>query len=250
MVGAHVNPTRDIDRAAFRQGPQGDQSGFSWRVDPGRTAVEPQRHRRRAGGRHQQQRCQRHRQRVGGQKLSDGLLLHVGFMVGQNLGAARHRGDQFLAARADPPKPAPLRQRPGLCVHAQRLGHQVDDGAHFPYRRRAHLPRRRASPRAADRRSSHRRFVGAKLSGPRAGRQPADRNRLSPGHMSSRATSFCWRPTASTSMSAAASSSTRSTAARTTWTTPPRRSSKRPTPRQPRQSDRADRADRRAARRR
>ena len=27
-----------------------------------------------------------------------------------------------------------LRQGPGLRVHAQRHGHQVDDGAHFPYR--------------------------------------------------------------------------------------------------------------------
>ena len=31
----HGRPTRDIDRAVFRQGPQGDQSGFSRRIDPG-----------------------------------------------------------------------------------------------------------------------------------------------------------------------------------------------------------------------
>ena len=34
-----------------------------------------------------------------------GLLLHVRYLVGENVGAARHRGDQFLAARANPAKP-------------------------------------------------------------------------------------------------------------------------------------------------
>ena len=82
------------------------------------------------------------RQRIGRQKLPDRLLLHVGFMVRQNVGAARHRRDELLAARADTAKPISLRQGPGLRVHAQRHGHQVDDGAHFPYRRRPHLPRR------------------------------------------------------------------------------------------------------------
>ncbi len=139
----HAKPTRDIDRAAFRQGPQGDQSGFSRRIDPGRAVAGPERHRHRPGGWDQQQRRQRGRQRVGRQKFSDGLLLHAGVMVGQNIGAARDSGDKFLAARANPAKPAPLRQRPRLCVHAQRHGHQVDNRAHFSYRRRPHLPRRR-----------------------------------------------------------------------------------------------------------
>ncbi len=175
-------PIVDFDRAAFRQRSQGDQSGFSRRPDPGRAAAEPEGHRRRSGGRHQQQRCQRHRQRIRGQKLSDGLLLHFGFMVGENLGPPRHRGDQFLAACADAPEPVSLRrQGPRLCLHAQRHGHQVDDRAYFPYRRRPHLSRRRAQPRAADRGPSHRRVVAAELSGPRAGHQSADRDRLSAG---------------------------------------------------------------------
>ena len=73
-----------------------------------------------AGGRYQHQRRQRDCQRIGGQKLSDRLLLHVEFMVRQNVGSARHRGDKFLAARADPAKPVPLRQRQGLRVYAER----------------------------------------------------------------------------------------------------------------------------------
>ena len=56
-------------------------------------------------------------------------------MVRQNLGATRDRRDQFLAACADPPQPVSLRQGQGLCLHAERDGHQVDHGAHLPCRR-------------------------------------------------------------------------------------------------------------------
>ena len=38
---------------------------------------------------------------VGGQGISDRLLLHLGILVGADLGAARAGGDQFLAAFAD-----------------------------------------------------------------------------------------------------------------------------------------------------
>ena len=41
----------------------------------------------------------------GGQGISYRLLLHVGILVGANLGAARAGGDQFLAALADPAQP-------------------------------------------------------------------------------------------------------------------------------------------------
>ena len=41
----------------------------------------------------------------GGQELSDGLLLHFGILVGEDLGAARDGRDQFLAAFADPAQP-------------------------------------------------------------------------------------------------------------------------------------------------
>ena len=41
------------------------------------------------------------RQRVGGQGLPDRLLLHLGILVGEDLGAARARRDQLLAACAD-----------------------------------------------------------------------------------------------------------------------------------------------------
>ena len=68
---------------------------------PGRAAAQPEGHRHRAGGRHQQQQCQPDRRRVGGQGLSDRLLLHLGILVGADLGAARAGGDQFLAAFAD-----------------------------------------------------------------------------------------------------------------------------------------------------
>jgi hypothetical protein len=49
---------------------------------PDRAAAEPEGHRHRAGGRHQQQHRQPGRQRVRGQGISDRLLLHVGILVG------------------------------------------------------------------------------------------------------------------------------------------------------------------------
>ena len=45
------------------------------------------------------------RSRVDGQGLPDGLLLHIGRLVGENLGAARHRCHQLLAAFADAAQP-------------------------------------------------------------------------------------------------------------------------------------------------
>ena len=54
---------------------------------------------------------------VGRQELSDRLLLHLGILVGQDIGAARAGGDQFLAALPDPAQPVRLRQGQGLCLH-------------------------------------------------------------------------------------------------------------------------------------
>ena len=56
-------------------------------------------------------------------------------LVGEDLGAARDRGDQFLALCADAAEPARLRQGQGLCVHAERHGHQVARRAHLSCRR-------------------------------------------------------------------------------------------------------------------
>ena len=64
------------------------------------------------------------RERVDGQGLPDRLLLHVGILVGEDLGAARDRGDQLLAAFADAAQPALLRQGQGLRLHPERDGHQ------------------------------------------------------------------------------------------------------------------------------
>ena len=89
---------------------------------PERAAAQPEGHRHRAGRRHQQQQGQPGRQRVGGQGLPDRLLLHVGILVGEDLGAARAGGDQFLAALADPAQPVFLRQGPRLRLHAERHG--------------------------------------------------------------------------------------------------------------------------------
>ena len=49
-----------------------------------------------------EQQCQPGRGRVRGQGIPDRLLLHLGILVGADLGAAGAGGDQFLAARADP----------------------------------------------------------------------------------------------------------------------------------------------------
>ena len=65
-----------------------------------------------------------------------------------------------------------------LCLHAERAGHQVGDGAHLPYRRCPHLSRGRAPARAADRGSPRHRFVRSELSGPRPGGKSAGRDRL------------------------------------------------------------------------
>ena len=187
------------------KGRKDDQSGFPRRLDSGRAAAQPEGNRRCPGGRHQQQRCQPDRQRIGGQEFPDGLLLHVGILVGEDVSTARLRGDELLASRANPPEPISLRQGPGLCLHVERNGHQVHHRAHFPCRRLSYLPLRRPRARATDRRSSGRRFIGAELSRPRLWASTPDRNRL-PGRSSSKkATSFCWQPTAFTSMSARAS---------------------------------------------
>ena len=53
----------------------------------------------------------------GGQEFSDRLLLHLGILVGQDIGPARAGRDQFLAAFADPAQPVRLRQGQGLCLH-------------------------------------------------------------------------------------------------------------------------------------
>ena len=63
---------------------------------------------------------------------------------------------------------------------------------------------RRQHAGATDQRPPRRHLVAAELSRPRARRQSADRDRLPDAARSSRATSSCWRPTASTSMSAPA----------------------------------------------
>ena len=139
----------------------------------------------------------------GGQKLPDRLLLHVGILVGEDVGAARAGSDQLVAERTDPAQPVSLRQGQGLRLHAQRDGHQVDDRASVPRRRLSHLSARRPRSRAADRGSSRHRFVRAELSQPRAWASIRS-SRSTTGRSSwRRAMSSCWRPTASTNMSGA-----------------------------------------------
>ena len=195
--------TENIGRAVFRQGPQGNQSGFSRRPDPRRAAAEPEGYRHRAGRRHQQQQCQPDRQRVGGQGLPDRLLLHLGILVGEDLGTARAGRDQFLAAFADAAQPVSLRQGQRLCLHAERHGHQVHHRACVSCRR---FPRSTAlSGNTLEQLTNdHRVIISSEQSylGRALGVNPQieiDYQRC----RSSRATCSCWRPTASTSMSAA-----------------------------------------------
>ena len=184
---------------------------------------------------------------VGGQGLSHGLLLHVGILVGEDLGPARAGRDQFLAALADPTQPVFLRPGQGLCLHAERHGAQVDHRAHLPRRRHADLPRRRQRARAADRRSPRRGFLGAELSRPRARHESAARDRLPDASRSRRATSSCWRPTASTSMSATAFIASDDQGRRSDLDRPRRPSSRRRSARQRGQPHGPDRPRRRVA---
>ena len=117
-------------------------------------------------------------------------------------------------------EPVPLRQGPGLRLHVERDGHQVDHRAHLPRRRRPRLPR--AGKALEQLTEDHRVVVSsrAELSRPRPGHQPAARDRLSGARRSSRATSSCWRPTASTSTSTRASSSTTIGSTQATSTAP------------------------------
>ncbi len=95
-----------------------------------------------------------------------------------------------------------LRQGQGLCLHAQRHGHQSDGRAYLSRRRFPDLSRGRQCARATDRRSSRRRLVGAELSRPRA-RASIRRSRSTTAcSRSKKGMCSCWRPMASTSMSA------------------------------------------------
>ena len=67
----------------------------------------------------------------GGQGISHRLLLHVGILVGADLGAARAGCDQFLAAFPDAAQPILLRQGQGIRLHAECHGPQVDHRAIF-----------------------------------------------------------------------------------------------------------------------
>ena len=124
---------------------------------PEEPLLEPEGHRGRAGRRHQQQQRQPDRERIRGQGLPDRLLLHVGILVGEDLGAARHRRR---------PIPGCTRRR-----GAASIAYDKDKGyvctlsamviksthrAHLSCRRFADLPRLRQRARAADRRSSRR----------------------------------------------------------------------------------------------
>ena len=83
------------------QGRKESNQDFHGAMMPAAAGARPEGRRGGAGRRDQQQQRQPGRQRIGGQRLPDRLLLHVRCLVGEDLGAARHRRHQFLAARAD-----------------------------------------------------------------------------------------------------------------------------------------------------
>ncbi len=95
-----------------------------------------------------------HRERVDGQRLPHRLLLHVRILVGEDLGASRHRGDQLLAARGNPAQPARLRSATRATSARSARWSSRRRCAHLPRRRLAHLPRHRQGAGAADRRPS------------------------------------------------------------------------------------------------
>ncbi len=146
---------------------------------PAEPLLEPEGHRHRAGGRHQQQQCQPGRREFGGQGISDRLLLHVGILVGADLGTARAGGDQFLAALADARSQYSYDKDKGYVCTLSAMVIKSTTGAHLSRRRQPDLSPFRQFAGAAHQRPSRRHFVGAELSRPRARRESADRNRLS-----------------------------------------------------------------------
>ena len=156
----------------------------------------------RAGRRHQQQRRQPHRQRVRGQELPRRLLLHLGGLVGEDVGAARAGRDQLLAAcrrrgRASTAttRTAATSARSARWSSSRRTAHLFHVGDARIYRLRG------TRARAADRGPPRLGLAGAELSQPRARRQSADSRSTTARSRSSRATSSCSPPTASTSTS-------------------------------------------------
>ena len=103
---------------------------FHGALIPDRAGARPEGHCRGAGRRHRSQQGQPDRQPS---RRSSGFLTDYyctsEFLVGEDLGAAGHRRDQFLARRPDAAQRDRRRARPrqGLCLHAERDGGQ---GAH------------------------------------------------------------------------------------------------------------------------
>ena len=179
---------------------------------PEGAAAQPEGHRGRAGRRHQQQRGQRDRQRVRRQGFPDRLLLHLGGVVGQDLGAARDRGDQFLAARRRRGA-ASIRydKDKGYVCTLSAHGHQGDAP------RTSSMSATRASTacvgNALEQLTNDHRVASRPSRAISAARSASiRRSRSTTGCGSRRATCSCSRPTACTSMSARASWPARSTA--------------------------------------
>ena len=184
----------------LRQGPQGINQDFHGACIPERAAAFGKGHRHRARRRHQQQQCEPGREPVRGARIPRGLLLHLGGLVGEEIRSARAHGRELLAVRADPAEPVSLRKGSRLRLHLERAGAQVHHRARVSRRRRPDIPaaRRMLEQLTQDHRvwvSSEQSYLSRAL-----GIHLASRDRL-PGLRSSRATSSCSPPTASTSLS-------------------------------------------------
>jgi magnesium chelatase family protein len=84
--------------------------------------------------RDQQQRRRGRGERDRGQELPQRLLRHARHVVGEDLGAARDRGDQFLALRRDPARRRPERPRPGSRHDLRRPRAEIARGPPLPRR--------------------------------------------------------------------------------------------------------------------
>ena len=133
---AYASPGRpssaDMPRAEVSLGQHSDKGrkevnqDFHGAVHPAEPLLSVEGHRDRAGRRHRQQRREPGRQRVRRHGLPRRLLLHVGGLVGEEVGASAcwRRPTPGCTAQTRQ-QPVPLRQGPRLRLHAERAGDQV-----------------------------------------------------------------------------------------------------------------------------
>ena len=99
---------------------------------------------------------------IGGQGISHRLLLHVGILVGADLGAARAGGDQFLAALADARSQYSYDKDRGYVCTLSAMVIKSTTGAPLSCRRLPDLSPLRQLARTTDQRPPRRHFLASR----------------------------------------------------------------------------------------